>query len=494
LSGSFVAYCLTSLGNGDPTKSILFAADLQQNGATLSAKLTPLLTTATSLKDTSGQPTTATAQVTSKQANLGFGTVDVPGNANAISGSDIEIGNTILRTMIQSNDRACAELDGQLTKPFAYSLDDPGDICILLRATADGPLPPRPDASGFSCDVQMPPAYDPADKQKYRTDPASAALPPGPAAEATPDGTGPTIQAFSKIFLGDTDRQGVPGSDAWEGYGFDIDGLSSTADNTYHCHPAEGAKIKDIFVSGPGGLDNSYGKNIVPIFSGVVSDPSANANQSLENGDFSLLLSLDKLGLKADYTSVHTQLFASRGTADSDGQLIPPTAAQLSAGTYVWHPLPELLNPDGTSQQSFSQGYLTGNTFVSGTTTGDIVFLQSLSGVSLPLFIHQARLSVKLTPDHRTGSLGTIGGVLTTEEFVGALKKLAGTLSSSLCSGSTFDSIATQIRQASDIMSDGTQDPTKVCDAISIGLGFETVTALLGDPAPVSPPSPDPCQ
>ncbi len=89
---------------------------------------------------------------------------------------------------------------------------------------------------------------------------------------------------------------------------------------------------------------------------------------------------------------------------------------------------------------------------------------------------------------------GTIAGVIDTEQFISELAKVAGSFDTSLCSGSTFDSIAQQIRQASDIMSDGTNgDPSKTCDAISIGLGFNGHGVTLGDvAAPVTPP-PDPC-
>ena len=39
---------------------------------------------------------------------------------------------------------------------------------------------------------------------------------------------------------------------------------------------------------------------------------------------------------------------------------------------------------------------------------------------------------------------------------------------------------APELIQASDIMQDGTQDPTKTCDGISIGIGFEARVVQLG--------------
>jgi hypothetical protein len=90
-----------------------------------------------------------------------------------------------------------------------------------------------------------------------------------------------------------------------------------------------------------------------------------------------------------------------------------------------------------------------------------------------------------LSADRKSATLGTIGGVLNTEEFVAELKKVGALLD--LCNSSLFDSLITQVRQASDIMSDGTQDPTKTCDGISMGLNFEMGQAQLGDVGPVMP-------
>ena len=88
---------------------------------------------------------------------------------------------------------------------------------------------------------------------------------------------------------------------------------------------------------------------------------------------------------------------------------------------------------------------------------------------------------------------GYLSGVLATKELEDAIAKMAQALSPDLCSGSTIESIKQSIRQASDIMKDGTQDPAKECDGVSIGIGFEAVRVTLGSVAPKASPSPDPC-
>ena len=57
-----------------------------------------------------------------------------------------------------------------------------------------------------------------------------------------------------------------------------------------------------------------------------------------------------------------------------------------------------------------------------------------------------------------------------------------------------LESIAQRIRQASDILVDGSHVEGRVCDGISIGIGFEAdrvgpVTRVVADP----PPSPKSC-
>jgi hypothetical protein len=78
--------------------------------------------------------------------------------------------------------------------------------------------------------------------------------------------------------------------------------------------------------------------------------------------------------------------------------------------------------------------------------------------------------------------------------LVEVFRKQAGNLGAQFCGESTtLEAILDSIRQASDIMKDGTQNPDAVCDGISIGLGFETRRSLLGEPTPVVTPA-DPCE
>jgi hypothetical protein len=101
-------------------------------------------------------------------------------------------------------------------------------------------------------------------------------------------------------------------------------------------------------------------------------------------------------------------------------------------------------------------------------------FKMGFGAVGIELVIHDATVSfTHATPATAAG--GTVGGVLNTQEFLAALQNAVGWISQSLCNGSAFDSIAQQIKQAQDILHDGTNVAGQPCDAISIGLGFDGV-------------------
>jgi type I restriction enzyme R subunit len=108
--------------------------------------------------------------------------------------------------------------------------------------------------------------------------------------------------------------------------------------------------------------------------------------------------------------------------------------------------------------------------------------------------VHNLRIAMQLGPDEKSATAGQIGGIINAEDLVNELRKVIGSFDSSLCdpNSPTGTSVLNQIRQAADILQDGTQDPAKECDGISIGLGFTMKAAQLGKV--VAPELPkDPC-
>jgi hypothetical protein len=109
----------------------------------------------------------------------------------------------------------------------------------------------------------------------------------------------------------------------------------------------------------------------------------------------------------------------------------------------------------------------------SGATT-DLPLLIPLGLRAMELVIHHATVSF-VHATTTTAATGTVSGILYTQEFLGQLYAAVSYVSTSLCSGSAWSSIAQQIEQAQDIVHDGKNVAGQACDAISIGLGFDGV-------------------
>ncbi len=310
-------------------------------------------------------------------------------------------------------------------------------------------------------------------------------LPPAePEAGVAGDGAG-FVYAVNKLFLGETDRNGSPKSDAWEDYGYDLDGKISTKTSTDLCKPRPGAIPASVRQDGKGGVDNSFGKNLIPIIASLAQNPSSTVNENILAGDFTVITRIDTLGAGPDYRELPAQLYVGSKLG---------MAAKFD-GSDVWPVIPELLSDPtdiDSSLVKFPKSYVSAHTWVSGTPT-PLDLTISVAGFALTLKISKAVISMDLDADRKGTSNGIIAGVIPVEELISELKKVAGSFSAELCTGNTFESIAEQIRQASDIMDDGTQNPTKECNAISIGLGFESKAIQLGAIAAKADPPADPC-
>lgn len=314
------------------------------------------------------------------------------------------------------------------------------------------------------------------------------ATPPKPA-EGAPaaNGTGTTVIALKKLYLGDTNRDGTANKvNGWKQYGYDLDGVASTATSTGLCKPRNNTSPKALYPDGNKGIDNSFGKNILTIITSLASDASTKVNQGIGEGKFTIMLSMEKLGDGKDYSGLVTKLY---GGSDLG-------SAPKFDGSDMWPVIPELLDKDTditTAKVQFPDAYLVNNTWVSGSQKGQVALNLSVSGVTLQLTISSAILSMDLSADHKTATNGTIAGVLPTDELTSELRKVAGSVDPSLCQGNTVDSLIAQIEQASDIMKDGTQKEGVECDGISIGLGFDGAIVQLGAIGPKAGPKDDPC-
>lgn len=312
--------------------------------------------------------------------------------------------------------------------------------------------------------------FDPTGQGEGARPPAAGPQQPG-------DGDG-VVLAVDRLFLGDTDWDGKKTPGSWKLYGFDIDGKVSTTASKDLCKPVAGAAPADVYPDGQDGIDNSFGKNLVELIANLLPDPSARVTEAIGNGDFTVMLKIEGLGEQASYNPLTTKLYGG-------AKLTPPPAWD---GNDAWPVIPELLGDAQDIDSAtvvFPDSYVVDNIWVSG---GESIFKLNLTiaDTILGITISHATLAMELAADHKSVVMGTISGVVETEGLVNELRKVIGALAPNYCAPATLGPILNRIRSASDILKDGSQDPTQECDAISIGVGFTAKEVQLGPIAPAA--------
>lgn len=317
-----------------------------------------------------------------------------------------------------------------------------------------------------------------------------AAPPERPDGAAQPEAGASEFLGISELFVGETDRGGAASPTAWEDYGYDLDGQPTvdtngddkfdSADLTNHCTPTGGEVNVGAVEDGANGVDNSFGKNIIPIIVGLVPDLSDAATQAITEGSFTIGLRMDGLGSADAYDPISTNLYAG---------------ANGESGT--WQYVGALLNNDDIEDPKiqFPNAYVVGNTWVSGEPQLVTISL-SLSGINLDLNIENAVITVDLAADHKSGQNGIIAGVLDAQALIDEIAKVVGELDVGICPDDpTFESVIVQnILGATDLLKDGSNKANVPCDGISIGLGFSMDTVVFeGIAPPPEPGEPSPC-
>jgi hypothetical protein len=307
-------------------------------------------------------------------------------------------------------------------------------------------------------------------------------LPP-PVDAGRPTGTGTSVLALRDVSFGDKDDAGNPSSTAWESLGFDIDGLVTTYASNDVCRLAAGAS-RDAQIDGVAGIDNSFGANVLPILLTVLaSDATSVFDYSLDNGQASSLIAVDDLGPEANAIPLATRFLVGA----------PRTTTPMWNGSDVF-PIDSISFDDaGAPALAFTQSYVNGGTFVAAPPSGlGTIWIGTKDGIAYKLAITHMQLEMRIASDASGATGGILSGILPTDALVEVARSASERISMALCSAAAFASIATQFEQASDILVDGTQDPTKSCDGVSIGLGFSASRVQLG-PTTTVPPAADPC-
>jgi hypothetical protein len=312
----------------------------------------------------------------------------------------------------------------------------------------------------------------------------------------------PHNYAIRSLYLGDTDRSGVPSPLAWQSFGYNLDGLVTTSTSSNACTLASAAAAS-VQEDGAGGIDNSFGENIVPIFAHIDSSFSQSTNASIDGGRFTLMAYVLGFDDSADNTTTAAGLtgvmlgggdyLAVRGAAPtwSAATSWPILSTSLDCANTA---CPAGTDPIAAATARFPRAFQVTGEFVTGT-PALISLSLSVGGQPIALNIEATAISFRpLRPGMVTQ--GTIAGALNTAEFVDSLQSVGG-YSSSLCYGSALQSVSQQIGQASDIvLGDGgtVSNPSGLpCNAISIGLGFDATEIAVPTPSDIVEPAEGGC-
>ena len=89
--------------------------------------------------------------------------------------------------------------------------------------------------------------------------------------------------AIHQLFLGDTDRQMNPNMTAWKTFGYNLDGKVTTATRPTCARSCPAPRSRSQ-VDGNGGIDNSFGSQIMPIVETLDSTATPDAERRAPGG------------------------------------------------------------------------------------------------------------------------------------------------------------------------------------------------------------------
>lgn len=290
----------------------------------------------------------------------------------------------------------------------------------------------------------------------------------------------------------------------WKTIGYDLDGLcSGTPDGPIECDPISSSATSTQ--DGEHGVDNAFGRTITPLLLVAYPTLEDEARMYESYGLGAIILRIRDWNGDAEDSHVHATLSQSvYGTpALSDGGTpmpeLPdggpsyedggePPFPQWNGDDYWW--LREDSFYDGDPERPVivdSNAYVSGRTLVMRIPDGrEINFAGDTRGINFRL--SDARLTADISTDGATVPRAVLVGRWAYDDVLSAVQH-AG-----VCPGNPlYTTLSNLLRTAVDVRAvPGSGGPGVECDAVSVGIAFDGVSAHLGGVAPAYP-LPEPC-
>ena len=154
------AYCMTALASGDPAKAHRFAlATIAGGNSTVTFEMTPLLSGATKLDtaQTIGSIVTLADIAVAKSGAFDYVSptgkiIEIPGEANPISGSRIMLERLDLSGKIDSSaPKYCGSFVAKIIEPAALKGSDVAATCLFYKLSPGDMLPVATAADYTAC-------------------------------------------------------------------------------------------------------------------------------------------------------------------------------------------------------------------------------------------------------------------------------------------------------------------------------------------------------
>jgi hypothetical protein len=244
---------------------------------------------------------------------------------------------------------------------------------------------------------------------------------------------------------------------AWKSYGADLDGMATVVASQDVCTLQPGSRSVTQR-DGNGGIDNSFGENLVPLLTDLTATPpSVQVGNALTSGAFTFTLRVS--GLSDDPAQTATGLAGDLQVRSDDDSRNGGLRIRLGQG-------------GDDSSVHFTNGTVTQGKFLASLSS--LRLTVAVSGRVLTLPLNRAVISFQHVAIG-TASNGTIAGVIPTSDLVNAVARAAGGVSPSVLPPAALATSLHSLRAASDILSDGTNRAGVPCDGISFGIGFAAV-------------------